>query len=155
MTINTSSSITDRLIDTLNLKADFLTRHCELLKQLELEAVREANDGRYGEYTYVQIEADYGDDVDFIVYGPDAKQVMAILRKAFSPGRWDKDTDSYYFALKREVNGLNIEIKAHRDAVCQRVVVGTKTVVRKAVEARPETVEEVEEVEWVCGTLAG
>jgi hypothetical protein len=155
MTIDTSSSTTDKLIDTLNLKADFLTRHCELLKQFEHEVVQEANGGRYEDITYVQIDADYGDDIEFIVYGPGAKQVMAILRKVFSPGRWDKRTDSYYFALKREVNGLNIEIKAYRDAVCQRVVVGTKTVIHKAVEARPETVEEVEEVEWVCGTLAG
>jgi hypothetical protein len=157
-TNHTMSDVTeiDGIIENLERKTYFLIQHRDLLAQFDQDAVYNARGGNWGDLTYVTVNVDYGDGIDIHVSnGPDAKQVMAILRKAIAPGRWEKDTNNYYFSLTREVDGLDIAIKSGREAVCQRVVIGVKTEVIPAREAQPERIEEVEEVEWVCGTLAG
>ena len=146
------------LIHGCHLKAEFLNRHRSLLSQLDYDSVDNTRDGSWSDMTYVSVEPHPYSGVltlEFNVYGPESRKVMGILRKAFSPGKWDKDATGYHFKLTKNVDGLKIVIESQRDNVCKRVVTGTTTRVVPAVEAQPERVVEDEEVEWVCGNLAG
>ena len=73
-------------------------------------------------------------------------------------GTWDKtpsDSGTFYFRQKRDP--LRFVITVTRDAVCERVVTGTREVTytvpaQDAVPAQTFT-EVVEDVEWVCAPL--
>jgi hypothetical protein len=59
-----------------------------------------------------------------------------------------------------DVHGLKVKVTTYRDAVCERVVTGTREVTREvrdpdALAAVPTTTvtETVEDVEWVCAPL--
>lgn len=76
-------------------------------------------------------------------------------------GTWDKKPWADRFDLSRKHDTdpqIRLEILAHRDQMCERVVVGTEQVTipaTEAVEAQPERVEEREVVEWRCAPLLG
>ncbi len=64
------------------------------------------------------------------------------------------------FDLDGRLDGLHLGVIAQRDAVCERVVIGTREVTREvpdpdALAAVPTTTvtETVEDVEWVCAPL--
>jgi hypothetical protein len=91
----------------------------------------------------------------------DAKGRLATAARLM-PGRLDKqvrESVDYgdYFDLHGRIHGLHVKLTAYRDAVCERIVVGTREVTREVVvpvETRTETVTEtVEDVEWRCGSL--
>ena len=89
-----------------------------------------------------------------------AKETMAAAARAF-PCSWRKKSsgrDGEYFDLTGRLEGLQLELSAPRDVVCERVVTGTE--VREVDEVvQPEVTRkvtrEVEVVEWRCGTLLG
>lgn len=95
----------------------------------------------------------------------DAKANLAAAVRAF-PGRLDKndpaesDYDRMYFTLTGRLHGLLVDFTSDRQAVCERVVVGTTEVVVEepdpnAVAALPKVTRRqvVEQVEWRCHPL--
>lgn len=99
---------------------------------------------------------------------PDPRAAMAEVARLL-PCEWRKrfwgdgsDPTSSYFSLMGEIAGLKVELTGFRDAVCKRVVTGTREVTEKVKD--PEKLAEVPEVEvtrtedivaWDCGTLLG
>lgn len=79
------------------------------------------------------------------------------------PGQKDKQaggTTDQFLMLGANLRGIRIEVQADRDDVCERIVLGKKTVVETVPDpaymaAAPmverETVEEI--VEWRCGAI--
>lgn len=70
----------------------------------------------------------------------------------------DQDNSNYGFALHGTLAGLHLDIRAHRDEVCERVVTGTETVVKQVPDPTVdvplvEVTEDVEIVEWRCAPL--
>jgi hypothetical protein len=82
----------------------------------------------------------------------DQRTAAAAIVKALG-GKWTKEPWGDRFDMRTTRDGLKLEIFAHRDQVCERVVVGTETVVVPAVPAQPERIEERELVEWRCESL--
>lgn len=68
-------------------------------------------------------------------------------------GTWDKNPYGERFDFERKYGPLDLQIYATRDAMCERVVVGSETVTVPAVQAQPERTEEREMVEWRCESL--
>lgn len=78
------------------------------------------------------------------------------------PGRVDKHVDeeyeSYGFSLRGALAGLHVDVKAHRNAVCERVVVGTDEVTEQVPDPSVqvplvEVTKTVERVRWECSPL--
>jgi hypothetical protein len=74
------------------------------------------------------------------------------------PGRVDKEFSDNTFSVVGRLAGLHIEATAYRDAVCERVVTGTRTVTTMVPDPNwngpmVEQTDEVEDVEWVCHPL--
>lgn len=74
-------------------------------------------------------------------------------------GTWDKFHESEDLRMRQRRGGLVFEILVKREAVCERVVVGTETVTIPATEAipaqpaMPERTETRDVVEWRCAPL--
>lgn len=95
---------------------------------------------------------------------PDPRAALAAAARAFRGMTWRKDVreSEYgdYFDLEGELHGLKLVLTAYRDAVCERVVTGTREVTEmvkdpEALAAVPEVevTRTVETVEWVCGSV--
>jgi hypothetical protein len=79
------------------------------------------------------------------------------------PGRKDKSeggTKGDFLMVSAKLRGLDFEIQADRDDVCERVVVGIKTETKVVKDPallaevpEVEVTEEVEIVEWRCGSI--
>jgi hypothetical protein len=71
-------------------------------------------------------------------------------------GKWEKNPGDL-FAFDRVLpSGLELDVTVKRPAVCERVVTGTREVVKTVPAPDAPTVqvtEVVEDVEWVCGPL--
>jgi hypothetical protein len=82
------------------------------------------------------------------------KELVKKVIRAFG-GTWDKEPSgtTMYFMRGNIFGHLHATIYASRDAVCERVVTGTKLVEHARVEAVKAYTETVEEVEWVCMPL--
>lgn len=84
---------------------------------------------------------------------------MKALRRKLPPHKWEKEYGSY-FSLKGKAggeHGLPITISVEREAVCKKVVVGTRETYADVPD--PELVKavplvrvktEIEDIEWVC-----
>ena len=87
---------------------------------------------------------------------------LAAWAKAL-PGRKDKapgGLQGSFLMLRAKLRGLEFEVQAQRDDVCERVVVGTKTETKVVKDPallaevpEVEVTEQVEIVEWRCGSL--
>jgi hypothetical protein len=69
---------------------------------------------------------------------------------------WDGQSGNSYFELEGSLGGVEVELRAYRDAVCTRVVKGTEDRETEEVVRPAETrkvVKPVEVVEWDCGPL--
>ena len=121
----------------------FLSKHADYLTENE-HAYREGN---WSGISFYQT----WNGINFSISGnhEQSKNLMTDFRR-YLGGKWDKDARYGEFILSGEVDGIHVEISCDREAVCTKRVVGTKTVVHEATEAR---VEEVEEVEWDCGLV--
>lgn len=77
------------------------------------------------------------------------------LMRALGGGKYAKDPDASpgSLILRGMCGGLPVDIWLTRDAVCERVVVGTETVEVPAVEAQPARTETRPVVEWRCSPL--
>jgi hypothetical protein len=83
---------------------------------------------------------------------------MAAAARILIPGTRNKAADDGYFRVRGMLHGLQLEVWAMRDQVCERVVTGTREVPREvpdpAVQVPTVTVlETVEDVEWRCAPL--
>lgn len=76
-------------------------------------------------------------------------------------GRWQKndpkastyDDTWYTFTNEQKIGDATLVLRMERDTVCERVVVGKKTVVKPAVPAQPEQIVEEVEYERECKPL--
>lgn len=68
-------------------------------------------------------------------------------------GKWDKVDHGGDMTFRQQRGPVRLDVQVKREAVCERVVVGTETRTVPAVEAQPERTETVEKVEWRCQPL--
>jgi hypothetical protein len=99
----------------------------------------------------------------FVFWGDDAREQMAAAARAF-PCKWqkkviDREYGSFFY-LDGQIGGIEISLSAPRDAVCRRVVTGTREVTEtvkdpaKLAEVPEVEVTRTEEtVEWICEPL--
>lgn len=85
------------------------------------------------------------------LWGDDAKTQLANI--ATSLGTAAKKADEFYYGLTKDFGPVSLSVKASRENVCERVVVGTKTteylVPPPGVEME-KRIHTEEIVEWVC-----
>lgn len=141
----TSSTITQA--DALRAAVDFIDAHPEL----PAPYVTSFNRGEVDLNYYLQIH-NPGDLAE-------QKDVAAAIVRAVG-GDWDKEPwgDEFRFTATR--GPLKFDVQVKREAVCERIVVGTETVTLPAtqaqvIDAQPERVEEREVVRWECRPLLG
>lgn len=82
-----------------------------------------------------------------------ARAIPGLLKKRV----WGGSSTSYY-TLDGQVGTIGLQLTAYRDAVCERVVTGTREVTKTIPDPMVtvptvEVTETVEDVEWVCGPL--
>jgi hypothetical protein len=80
-------------------------------------------------------------------------EIAARLRRSLGGGKWQKTEHGGYLTLDGMCAGLPIDLWLDRAEVCERVVVGTETVVIPAVEAQPEREVERPVIEWRCAPV--
>jgi len=82
------------------------------------------------------------------------KELVRAVIRAFG-GTWDKKPNgtTMYFQRDNIFDYFSATIFASRDAVCERIVTGTKEVAHDAVEAVDAFTETVDVVEWECMPL--
>lgn len=90
--------------------------------------------------TYISSIRNYGDKPEVCLVLNSRAEFRAL---ALALGKAQKEFAGDYFTLSGDVGAFTITAIGARDAVCRRVVVGTKVI-----PAQPEQV--VDEVEWVC-----
>jgi len=100
----------------------------------------------------IHLPSVYSDEED---YAAQKVLVRGIIR-AFG-GTWEKNPSGdgriMYFQRDGIFGYFSATIYASRNAVCERVVTGTKEVAHDAVEAVDAFTETVDVVEWECGLL--
>lgn len=97
--------------------------------------------------------------------GTDPRSALAAAARAI-PCNWRKDASDAagdypaYFDMYGSLHGLKLHLTAYRDAVCERIVTGTREVTEMvkdpaALAAVPEVevTRTVEDIEWVCGSV--
>ena len=96
-------------------------------------------------------------------YGKDSREQMALAARLL-PCAWAKefteaDPDGEYpafFRLLGQMGGLHVRLIAERDAVCRKVVTGTREVTEEIPDPdapKVRVTRVVEDVEWDCGSL--
>jgi hypothetical protein len=89
--------------------------------------------------------------------GDDARGRFAAAARLF-PGPLTKSTTDKFFDLTGALRGLDVELTAYRDVVCERVVVGTETITKQVPDPTVtvplvEVTETIEQVEWRCSPV--
>lgn len=85
--------------------------------------------------------------VTFSHWSMSREELTAIIRQL---GSVTKNFESSYIEVKKDFGGnVKYEVNIHRDQVCERVVIGTRTV---PASTSPERVEDI--VEWRCSDTA-
>lgn len=95
--------------------------------------------------------ADEGTPLTIYMFHLSKKDIITAVR-AF-PGTKTKRFDDPYVSIGVALSGLGIVLTTHREKVCTKRVVGTRTVVTPATPARPATPAQTAEediVEWDC-----
>ena len=82
----------------------------------------------------------------------DEKADAASIVKAVR-GTWDRSSREDLAEWTQARDGLRLSVQVSRDAVCERIVVGTTTVKVPAVKAQPARTVEQDIVEWRCEPL--
>jgi hypothetical protein len=113
------------------------------------------------EHPEIELPLDGSDCAPITTYylGDDAKERVSAFVRAV-PGRVNKRYDDAHFHAEATLDGLHVRALAYRNAVCERIVTGTREVTEevpdpKALAAVPTTTvtRTVEDVEWVCAPL--
>lgn len=93
-------------------------------------------------------------------FSDEQKTALAAWARAVSHLKPTKHFDKWAALHVNFGGGVELHVYADRDAVCERVVVGTETVTKtvkdpEALAAVPEieVTEQVEQVEWICSPL--
>lgn len=81
----------------------------------------------------------------------DTKAEVAALARQM--GRCEKTANESMFKVVKWFGPFRVEGVVYREQICERIVVGTQTVVVPEVKAQPARVEVREVVEWKCGSL--
>jgi hypothetical protein len=88
---------------------------------------------------------------------PDARARMALTARllpcTWTKNPWEGSSGTGYFDMNAKLHGLNLELGAYREQVCERVVVGTedREVEEVVTPAVVKTVTKpVEVIEWRC-----
>lgn len=93
--------------------------------------------------------------------GDESRAAMAAAARAI-PCDWRKrvvehDDGTAYFYLDGELHGLNLQLVAFRESVCERIVTGTREVTEKVKDPEAlaqvpevEVTKVVEDVRWEC-----
>lgn len=85
---------------------------------------------------------------------PEKQRTLAVQIIRAIGGHWDKADKGFFHFTHQVAPGVILEVIVEREAVCRRVVTGTREVTRTipAIEAQPEreVTETVEDVEWEC-----
>lgn len=110
-------------------------------------------------------ELSHGLGVNFFSGDHDRDRAELLVAARAVPGEakkrvWGGDGDTAYFTLDCTVGSIPLTFTAYRNAVCERVVTGTREVTEtvpdpEALEAVPtiEVTKTVEDIEWVCAPL--
>lgn len=93
-------------------------------------------------------------------FGDDVPAEVARIRQVVG-GQWAKNDpadgengyDASYFTLSRPLYGITLRICSYREAVCERVVTGTREVVEDVPVAFEKRTKTVEDVRWDCKPL--
>ena len=94
-------------------------------------------------------------DLVWIEVTRDADEQKALAAKftRLIPSTISKEPRDTALDVKGSIRGLQVCMVVNRSAVCERIVKGTKTVTIPAKPAEPERTVEVDEVDWVCGSI--
>jgi hypothetical protein len=92
-------------------------------------------------------------DVDWYLTGNEDQKDQAAQIVRLIGGKWAKTDGGDRLYLRHRQGDIEFGVAVDREAVCERVVKGTREVTIPAVEAKPERVQTVEDVEWVCGSV--
>lgn len=92
-----------------------------------------------------------GEDVD-------EKQVTRQLLRTLGGGHWDKGAYDNYLIFRGWLHGVPVDVWVSRQAVCERVVTGTREVTELlpvGEDTRPvqPITRTVEDVQWICSPL--
>jgi hypothetical protein len=97
--------------------------------------------------------------INHFLCAADPRAELAAAARAF-PCSWRKEARDEYFDLHGELHGLKLRLTAFRDAVCERVVTGTREVTEEvsdpeALAAVPKVAvtKVIEDVSWICAPL--
>jgi hypothetical protein len=93
----------------------------------------------------------HGDNLGLSGQKDAAALIVSTIDGEWLKGSGDWEGPLGTFSQRRGL--LRLTVTVTRDAVCERVVVGTETRTIPAVEAQPERTETVEKVEWRCQPL--
>lgn len=102
-----------------------------------------------------EIAIPYAHQIGIYDLGEDEAVGLAAVARAMGSAR--KDATEDFISLFKDFGG-NVSVKAwaYRNAVCERVVVGTETVTKLIPDPTApevEVIEEVEIVEWRCAPI--
>lgn len=81
----------------------------------------------------------------------DNKHTYALVAKAL--GSFEKNYSDQFITISKNIGGINLQFTAYRHVVCERVVVGTKTVPAQVIPERFVEEHDEEIVEWKCGSI--
>lgn len=84
-------------------------------------------------------------------FGEDAPTRMADVRRVIG-GKWTKTATDDWFWLRKQFGPHELDLTAHRNLVCERVVVGVEQI-EAPDPAAPKVLVEQEIVEWRCSPL--
>lgn len=151
-TDTSTDTSTERAEFTAGLRAmaDWFDQHPELNLPYEASSNHHAGGVRFS--IGIQEEFDYEDD-DFV---DDLPGRFAEAVKALGGARKKDATDGYMRVTRKFGPGVNVEIWAARDKVCEAVVVGKKKVEVQQIVRPVETITVVEEqdvIEWRCAPV--
>lgn len=126
------------LAESLRLAADLVEQY----PNLPAPYVTSGSNGRAHVSWYLQNEGTLAEQK------ADAARLVRVLG-----GKWNKMGGASDFYFKQVRGALYLTVAVQREAVCERVVTGTKAVVLPAQEAQPERTVELEIAEWRCEPL--
>lgn len=153
----TSTTRTVALIGDTTEAVDRLAKKCRALTLAAEWLDEHGVDLPFHPYITAHVHRDYAElafQVCNQIEGDEQQKAATALIVRVVGGYWTKTEGSGVLYLDQRDNELlHFSITVDRAAVCERVVTGTREVTVPAVEATPERVEVVDNVEWVCAPI--
>ncbi len=92
----------------------------------------------------------------FEIYNCDDKEILRKAIRAMGKAEknfYDSSSPTSLMEISRTFGNIKVTLRPYRSTVCERKVVGTKTVVEQVPVTFKEVEKEVELVEWECAPL--